>query len=383
MNNKYLSVLCITIISATTISGAFAATSFLQPTSFPTTSDNTTFSEKRENLAIGYKPFADSKAYKQIEIETEEEYINRLIEISEIKRQHDEQNLSLPEYCNLYPLDDDRCPQAPGLYESIIAIGDRTPPVSPDTQTPPTDTTTPEKPSKEKPAPKPEQTPQEQPVPLPIPPVVTKPRPPVLAQNKNHIHNGPCTPPQRSNHFTNKILTSGRYAKIDPAFEKAMITVFRTEGGCVNDPNDSGGYTCYGVSQRNNPEINVRNITRADAEDIAYKKYYTQYNIHHLPDNSRGNVFILGWGSGTVTAIQKFCQFLGIKKKKKITSEVIAAAENYNGDIHNDFLDYQQDFYKRIAKKGKNKRYLKGWMNRIRLMRENGCHTQTTSPLTR
>lgn len=332
-----------------TVANGYA--SFLQPTTFPKTAADASFTERMENAAQGYAPYAGHSAYQTLKLETEEQYINRMVKSAERQSQIDAQTLSRAEYCNLYPLDEQLCPQAPGLEESIIAIGNRPQPSQPS------------KPSTTQPA---------------IPTWFTS-----TTQQNSQAHNGPCTPPQRSNHFVNKILTSGKYATIDPAFEKAMITVFRTEGECGYDPDDSGGYTCYGISQNNNPEVDVRNITRLDAENIAYNKYYTKYDINKLPDNSRGNVFILGWAGGTVTGIRRFCKFLGIPARDKIDAEVVAAAENYPGDIHNDFLDDQQRFYIDVSKRGNNKKFLKGWMNRVQLMRENGCHTETTDPLVR
>ncbi len=366
MTKNCFKIICIFSICAITNS-ALGATSFLRPASFPSTSNDATFIEHTNNAQIGYAPYAGRSAYQTLDIESEEEFINRLVRTSESRRQHDEQTMTTAEYCAQYPLDDTRCPQAPGLAESIIAIGNRPPTQmqqQPIAQIP-TSTAT-----------------QQITLPSTLPTLQPTPTPQTI-QPTRPAYNGPCTPPQHSDHFPNKILTSGRYASIDPAFEKAMIAVFRTEGECINDPDDTGGHTCYGISQNNNPEVDVRNITRADAEDIAYRKYYTNYNINQLPDNTRGNVFMLGWGAGTVTGIHRFCKFLGIPEKNKIDSEIASAAENYNGDIHNDFLDDQQQFYIEISKRGNNKKYLKGWMNRVKLMRENGCHTPTTHPITR
>lgn len=337
------------------IQPAIAAKSLLQaqPQVFPTTIADTSFTVRTENATQGYQPFANRSAYQTIQIESEEAYLNRMIQREELQSQRDAQTMSREQYCDKYPLDDKLCPQTPGLEESIIAIGNRKPSQQPTAQ------------------------------PSSTPGATTPAAPSASTPTNNNSFNGPCTPPQRSKIFVNKILTSGQYANSDPAFEKAMITVFRTEGECSNDPDDAGGYTCYGISQRANPEVDVRNITRADAERIGYKKYYTAYNIHKLPDNLRGNVFMLGWASGPATAVKKFCKFLKIPERTKIDENIVLAATSYPGDIHNDFLDDQQNWYIQVSKKGNNKKFLKGWMNRVQLMRENGCHTPTTDPITR
>ena len=58
-----------------------------------------------------------------------------------------------------------------------------------------------------------------------------------------------------------------------------MITIFRKEGDCGNDPDDRGGYTCYGISSVANPDVDMKTLTRAGAEDIAYTRYYTNAGL--------------------------------------------------------------------------------------------------------
>lgn len=346
--------------------------SLLQPASFPTTSMDATFIERRDSAAAGYKPFTNRSAYQPVIIESEQKYMLRH---AESVRKSDLASMTNTQYCAKYPLDATRCPQTPGAVDATIAIGDRpsVPTTTPTTTTPtPTPTTTPT------------------PTPTPTKPQAPAPSKPHHNINDNQVvrmgpqtHNGPCTPPQRSNVFSNKILTSGQYQQSDPAFEKTMITTFRAEGGCGNHPNDSGGYTCYGISQNNNPEVDVRNITRADAENIAHRKYYTKYGFDKLPDYIRSDVFTFGWASGPVTAIHNLCRVLGIPERNKIDSEIVMATENYNGDLHNDYLDAMQQYFIKCAKKPGQDVFLTGWMNRVKFTRENSCHYPTTDPIYR
>lgn len=323
--------------------------SLLQPMSFPTTYMDASFVERRNNAAAGYKPFAGRSAYHPIIIESEEQYMLRH---AESVRQNDIATMTNAQYCEKYPLDATKCPQTPGLYESVVAIGDRSTATLPPTTIGQGTSIGPGIDGR---------------------PVVASPL----------VHNGPCTPPQRSNVFVNKILTSGQYRQSDPAFEKTMITTFRAEGGCGNHPNDSGGYTCYGISQNNNPDVDVRNITRADAENIAHRKYYTQHGFEKLPDYIRSDVFTFGWASGPVTAVRNLCRVLGIPERDKIDSEIVMATENYQGDLHNDYLDAMQQYFEKCAQKPGQEVFLNGWMNRVKLTRENSCHYPTTDPIFR
>ena len=101
-----------------------------------------------------------------------------------------------------------------------------------------------------------------------------------------------------------------------------------------------------------------------------------------LPDYIRSDVFTFGWMSGPVTAVRNLCRVLGIPERDKIDSEIVTATENYAGDLHNDYLDAMQQYFIKCAEKPKNKVFLTGWMNRVKLTRENSCHYPTTDPIT-
>lgn len=350
-----------------------AAKSFLKAQKFPETHADVSFVERMDAKRVGYEPFKDSSAYQQIEIESEEEYLRRQITKLEYKRQSDLLSMTNAQYCDKYPLDDANCVQTPGLLEATIAIGSR-----------PTSTTQQQPGQQTQPGQSETQTiATTHPAPQPTTTTATITAQPQRITFNNRAHNGPCTPPQRSSHFSNQILTSGRYAQRDPAFEKALITMFRKEGGCSNHPDDTGGYTCYGISSAANPDIDVANITRADAEDISYNRYYSNYNLNQLPDVVRGDVFNFGFAAGPVTAIRAFSRTVGLSKRGRIDSEMISAAENYTADLHNDYMDALQNHFIAASEKGNNKVFLKGWMNSVKLLRENGCHSETTQPLTR
>lgn len=306
---------------------------------FPSTAQDATFTERVQNKAIGYEPFKDITVFEALKIEKQE--LENYISSLETVAQHDLNTMSAQQYCDKYPLDAEHCVVTPGIVAQVESIA-----------------------SVPGPAVKPDDGVGD-----------------VVAGQK--IHDGPCTPPARSNHFSNKILTTGQYQSVDPAFEKTMITIFRKEGGCVNDPDDRGGYTCYGVSSNANPEVDFTNFTRGDAENIAYKKYYTRYNIDALPDYIRPEVMHAAWGAGPVTGINMLKRKLNLPADGKIDDATVTAAENYPGDLRAEYLDEMVKYYKKCAQNGNNKKFLKGWLNSVRLYRENGCHTPTDNPIYR
>jgi lysozyme family protein len=54
-------------------------------------------------------------------------------------------------------------------------------------------------------------------------------------------------------------------------FIKAISKVLHIEGGYVNDPDDKGGETKYGISKRSYPNEDIKNLTLARAK-MLYKR---------------------------------------------------------------------------------------------------------------
>jgi lysozyme family protein len=58
-----------------------------------------------------------------------------------------------------------------------------------------------------------------------------------------------------------------------PDFKKAVKNVLEREGILTDDPDDSGGLTKYGISQKAFPNIDITNLTREQAIEI-YRELY-------------------------------------------------------------------------------------------------------------
>ena len=335
--------------------------SLLSATGFPGTFNDINFADRVEIKRIAYEPFQDMDAYKGLVVDGEEYYTERSLAELEMQRRQDLATMSHQQYCEKYPTDSEECDTDATTLSNIIDIGNA-----------PQPSTTPDLPT----------TPSYQPTESFTGRTIGG----GTVTAKNHIHGGSCYPAAKSKVFTNKVLTTGQYENTLPAFEKAMITVFRKEGKCGIIPGDPCGYTCYGIGSGPNclgHDIDVRNLTRAGAEKLYHDRIWAKYNYGKLPDVIAGDVFLAGMGSGPCTAIQQFRKFLGFSKNCKIDDDVIRAAENYNGDIHNDWLDVRQKFLVDVAARKYQNRVLKGWMNGIQLKRENGCHVIPADPLYR
>jgi len=66
-------------------------------------------------------------------------------------------------------------------------------------------------------------------------------------------------------------------------FETIIQAVLEHEGGYVNDPNDKGGETNFGISKRAFPEEDIKNLTEERAIYIYHEKYWRPSKTYLLP----------------------------------------------------------------------------------------------------
>ena len=59
--------------------------------------------------------------------------------------------------------------------------------------------------------------------------------------------------------------------------------VLSHEGGYVNDPNDPGGETKWGISKRSYPQLNIKGLTRQDAIAIYQRDFWQRVQGDRLP----------------------------------------------------------------------------------------------------
>lgn len=66
-------------------------------------------------------------------------------------------------------------------------------------------------------------------------------------------------------------------------FTRSLQFTSKWEGGYVNHPNDPGGETKYGISKRAYPHLDIKNLTREDANALYYKDYWLAAGCDTLP----------------------------------------------------------------------------------------------------
>ncbi len=93
-------------------------------------------------------------------------------------------------------------------------------------------------------------------------------------------------------------------------FDDAFTRLLGNEGGYVNDPRDPGGETNWGISKRSYPTVDIKNLTRTQAEDIYMHDFWEP--LGDAPPAVKFQVFDFAVNSGIATAIRKLQAAIGV-----------------------------------------------------------------------
>ena len=130
------------------------------------------------------------------------------------------------------------------------------------------------------------------------------------------------------------------------SFDKAMDFILSIEGGYVNDLNDPGGETNYGISKNKYPDIDIKGLTESEAREIYKKDYWDAFGCNDLP-------FPLD-----------MCAFdSAVQHRPEVVRGMISRNTDYR-DLILDRLDYYLEISRKNAALHK---FFRGWM--IRLIR--------------
>jgi lysozyme family protein len=134
-------------------------------------------------------------------------------------------------------------------------------------------------------------------------------------------------------------------------FLNFMPFIFEWEGETFeNDPDDPGGATKFGIDQRSHPDVSIRDLTKEQALDI----YWREWNEDGC--ESKGSPFAEVFFNCAVN--------MGLGRAKQFDKLVL-------DEDAKSFLDHQEDYYRQLADAHKRfSKYLKGWLNRTRALRE-------------
>ena len=137
--------------------------------------------------------------------------------------------------------------------------------------------------------------------------------------------------------------------------------------GYVNIPADRGGETKFGIAQKANPDVNVRNLNLESACDIYFNKYWLAGYCDKIP----GVISIIHFDScvnhGVGRAVKMLQEAVGATPDGVIGPKTLQAINSKDpGEVIQAICDIRTRFYNAIvARDASQKVFLRGWMNRI------------------
>jgi len=87
-------------------------------------------------------------------------------------------------------------------------------------------------------------------------------------------------------------------------FDTAFARLVDEEGGYVNDPQDPGGETNFGISKRAYPTEDIKNMTLERAKFLYRRDYWARLRADELPAEIRFDLFDVAVNGGVGRAVQ-------------------------------------------------------------------------------
>ena len=149
-------------------------------------------------------------------------------------------------------------------------------------------------------------------------------------------------------------------------FNKCIEIVLKHEGGYVNDPDDWGGETNYGIAKRYFPNEDIKNLTIERAKELYYQHYWLPMNLEGIQNESAVlEIFDFGVNAGRGRAIKKAQELAGVLADGICGTVTTNAINSYKGDFVEDYKEKRRKYYRYIAGKRNNVKFLRGWLNRV------------------
>lgn len=95
-------------------------------------------------------------------------------------------------------------------------------------------------------------------------------------------------------------------------FNTAFARTAGLEAGYVNNRNDPGGETKYGISKRSYPDEDIKNLTEERAKELYFRDFWSRLDGDKLYDGVAYQLFDFAVNSGIETAVRYFQRALNV-----------------------------------------------------------------------
>lgn len=138
----------------------------------------------------------------------------------------------------------------------------------------------------------------------------------------------------------------------------ALDLILKHEGGFVDDPNDPGGATNYGISNRAHPvdrdgdgdvdADDARLVSPEEARAIYTNKYYLAAHCERLPVGLDVCVFDMAVNAGVEAAVKLLQRMVGSGADGIIGPQTLAAVRAYDGDFIAGYTVARINYYRKL-----------------------------------
>ena len=151
-------------------------------------------------------------------------------------------------------------------------------------------------------------------------------------------------------------------------FDEIIEQVLEHEGGYVNDPDDPGGETKYGISKKAYPDEDIKDLTVDRAKELYRRDYWDRYKAGSIADRIRHSYLDMCINMGGSRAIKILQEACNSKNADKIdvdggigpaTIKAASTVEPFR------LRAYRVMYYAELVmKKPKMEKYWVGWFKR-------------------
>lgn len=157
-------------------------------------------------------------------------------------------------------------------------------------------------------------------------------------------------------------------------FETAVGKVFISEGGFISHPNDRGGATNYGITQRvyrewkSDPVANVKDLTKGEASQIYFEHYWEPSKTGQLPESLRYIHFDAAVNHGVARANKLLQAAAGVEQDGVIGNKTLDAVNSMDARLLKcRYVTARYKFYGSIIQRDRSQLvFMAGWMSRMK-----------------
>ncbi|MGB4336846.1 MAG: glycosyl hydrolase 108 family protein [Chromatiaceae bacterium] len=150
-------------------------------------------------------------------------------------------------------------------------------------------------------------------------------------------------------------------------FPRCINYVLAAEGGYVNDPNDPGGETKFGISKRSYPDLDIKLITQDQAIALYERDFWTPIQGDDLPPGLDLLILDHAINAGVGASVRLVQRITGCALDGQLGPVTLAAIAARNPEkMIEEFSDTRLAFYRSLPGW---RHYSVGWTRRVQRMR--------------